>query len=242
MRPTVALLLIPLCFACVACTQEAAPTAPAQALFLADPGPGDRLFTVVEITAGNASHTLDGTLTAPYQFYIENALAPVQGIFEPNTPSSLADVALLFGGETVPRVVTEPSENSKPGCDLHPTPAPGEPTPTPDNGALCVNSGGAPTPNVPPGSHEVRFDVTSTPQTFFNATVGGINENFLVQNAQAPSSIWVENVVEIAQGVFNKTNTNTSLTATLVVDGVERAAGTSGPGSTDSVVVQFQLD
>lgn len=228
MRHKVVLALLSL--ACAACTQEAAPTSPAQALFLADPGPGDRQFTLVEITAGNASHTIDGTLTAPYQFYVENALAPAQGVFQPNNASSLADVALLFGGETVPRVVTEPSENSKPGCD--------------NLGAteLCVNSGGAPIPVTPTGSHEVRFDVTSTPQTLFTATVGGINENYIVQNAQAPASIWVENVVEIAQGVFNKNNPNTSLTATLVVDGIQRDTGTSGPGSTDSVVVQFQLD
>lgn len=235
MRLTAVLGLVLLALTCVACSQEAAPTAPAQALFLADPGPGDREFTLVEITAGNASHTIDGTLTAPYQFYVENALAPVQGIFQPNTTSSLADIALLFGGETVPRVVADPSENSKPGCTL-PSDC------TANAPCLCVNSGSAPTPSVPAGSHEVRFDVTSTPQTLFTATVGGNNANYLLQGAQAPASIWVESVVEIAQGVFNKSNANTSLSATLVVDGVERDSATSPAGSTEAVVVQFQLD
>jgi hypothetical protein len=236
MRLTVVLVLLAL--ACAACTQGAAPTSSAQALFLADPGPGDREFTLIEITAGNASHTIDGTLTAPYGFYVENALAPVQGIFQPNTANSLADIALLFGGETVPRVVADPSENSKPGCALPPNCFD-----TSNNAVcLCVNSSAAPTPSIPAGSHEVRFDVTSTPQTLFTATVGGINENYLIQAAQAPASIWVENVVEIAQGVFNKSNANTSLTATLVVDGVVRDTATTGPGSTDSAVVQFQLD
>jgi len=212
--------------ACAACTQEPSPTSPAEGVFNIDPGPGDRLFTVVSVTAGNGDHTLDGVLTAPYSLYVENASAPVQAIILPNTPASVADITLLFGGETVPRVVSNPSENS-PGCP-----------PTSDE--LCVNSGSAPTP-VPPGTHEVRFDVVTTPLAIFGASVGGINETHIVQNAQAPSTIWVEGVTEIAQGVFNKANIATSLTVTLLIDGVAEMSDTSPAGSTDAAVVQAEI-
>jgi hypothetical protein len=226
LRSALCLLLL----GCAACTQEASPTSPAVAVFNANPGAGDRLFNLVSITADNASHTIDGTLTAPYFLYIANALGPVQAIFEPQDVGSLEDVELLFGGETVPRIVSNPVDNS-PGC----------PTPACSDTALClcINSGEAPIPV--PSSHEVRFDVTSEPIALFNGSVGGINENYLVQNGVPPATIWVEGVAEIAQGVFNKTIAGTTLTVTLYIDGVARTSASSGFGSTDSVVVQFEL-
>ena len=232
MRSRSALLLLLL--ACAACTQEAAPTSPGEALFLVSPGAGNRLFGSIQLTAANAVHTVDASLMAPYSFYLENAFPPVQGVFQPNTVSSVEDVQLLFGGETVPRVVTRPSENS-PGC-------PPPPTPPMPNDPLCVNSGAAPVAVPPAGSHEVRFDVTSMPASLFSASVGGINENYLLGSALTPSTIFVEEVTEIAQGVFTKNDSNTSLTVTLLVDGVARNTETSPSGSNDQVVVQFQFD
>ncbi len=85
------------------------------------------------------------------------------------------------------------------------------------------------------------IDVTAEPVSLFNASVGGINENYLVQNGIPPATIWVEGVAEIAQGVFNKTVAGTTLTVTLYIDGVARTSASSAFGSTDSVVVQFEL-
>lgn len=227
LRSALCLLLL----GCAACTQEAAPTSPAVAVFAANPGAGDRLFELESIAADNASHTIDGTLMAPYYFYIANAFGPVQSIFKPMMEvGSLQDVELLFGGETIPRVVDNPSSNS-PGC---PRPACSDAA-----GCLCINSGAAPTPV--PSSHEVRFDVTSVPVSLFNASVGGINENYLIQNGVPPATIWVEDVAEIAQGVFNKTIPGTTLTVTLYIDGVAKTTASSPLNSTDNVVVQFEL-
>lgn len=214
-----------------ACTQDPAPTSPAEALFLVSPGAGNRQFEVIALTAGNASHTISQSLLAPYSFYLENAFGPVQGIFLPSTAASVEDVSLLFGGETVPRVVSNPAENSV-GC-VQPAECEGR--------CLCVNSGGAPDPMLP-GSPEVRFDIVTTPPIQFSGDVGSINQDHLLNVVQSPATIYLEGAEESAAGVFTKFDINASLTATLLINGVAQATATSGPGDSGDAVVQFQFD
>ena len=207
---------------------------------MVDPGSGDRMFgslEPVELTAANADHVLTPlpfgqTPIAPYEFFLENAFAPVQGSFVPNTASSVEDVGLLFGGETIPRIAPPNSQ----GC------------PSLSEGAICVNSGSCGGNNqtpcdgqTMPKSEEVRFDVISTPQGLFNASVGGTNISYEIDNAQAPATIYVEGVVEEAQGVFNKVNIANSLTAELLIDGVVVASGTSGENDGNAVVLQQMI-
>jgi hypothetical protein len=219
-------LCIALLAALAGCTQDPAPTTTAEAQFTVNPGAGDRQFNSVLITAGNASHQIDTPLQAPYMIFVENATPPVQGIFVPNTPTSLADVELLFGGETVPRICNP--DQSPSTCCAAP------------EGALCVNSGAAPSPV--PVDPEVRFDVTSVPVSFFTGDVGSINQDHLISPAQAPASIYLEGPQENAQGVFTKQDPDAALTVTLYVNGVVVDSDTSPAGSSNDAIVQFQFD
>jgi hypothetical protein len=210
-----------------ACGQDAAPTSPREARFTVNPGAGDRLFSLVAITAGNASHEINASLLAPYTFFVENATAPVQGVFLPSSPSSVEDVQMVFGGETVPRVVSDPSQNS-PGCPPDPP------------GALCVNSGAVPVPV--PARPEVRFDVSSMPLSLFTANVGSLNQDHLITATQTPATIYLEGPEESASGVFTKIDPNTTLTVTLLIDGIARSTDTSPAGDGNDAIVRFQFD
>lgn len=227
MRHIAVPLAIALAASLAACSEEASPTSPREIQFTINPGPGNRQFQVVSITAGNASHQIDASLLSPYMIFVENAQPPAQGVFLPNQPNSLSDVQMVFGGETVPRVVTDPSDNS-PGC-------PSEPA-----GALCINSGGVPVPV--PLLPEVRFDISAVPDTFFTANVGSFNQDHLISLAQTPASVYLEGPEEVAQGVFTKANPNSTLTVTLLIDGVARDTATSPAGSTNDAIVQYQYE
>lgn len=236
------IILIAAVLGLTGCTQDPSPTTTSEAQFTINPGTGARATALVrvELSAGNASHVISQSLPVPYMFFIENAFPPVQGIFQPESVDSFADVELLFGGETVPRIVTSPDGNSA-GC---PVPAlPGTPS------AFCVNNcqGNMSMPgeclrNPMPGPVEVRFDVASVPITLFTANVGSINQDHIVSTAQTPATIFLEDPQENAQGVFTKFDPNATLTVTLYVDGVARDTGTSPPFNTNDVIVQYQFD
>lgn len=235
--------LLALLVALPACTEEAAPTSPAEALFIVNPGGGNRQFELVELTAQNARHTANQSFPAPYSFYMENAFPPVQGIFLPDPEGNMpvADVQLFFGGETVPRVVSDPSQNPA-NCVL---PAECEPeSPSESTGCLCVNSSppGGVIPEPAPPQFEIRFDIVATPPIQFTGDVGSINQDHIISVGQTPATIYLEGAEESAAGVFTKFDSGASLTATLLINGVARATSTTGPGNSGDAVVQFQFD
>ena len=235
MRPR--LLLLALLLPLSACTQDAAPTTTSEAQFTVNPGGGnDRGLLQVQLSAGNASHVIDmpADIQAPYMFFMENAFPPVQGVIVPVEPAGIDDFQLLFGGETVPRIVSDPADNSE-GCPVTLPPT-----------ALCVNNCEAnmrvPCVRPEPGPVEVRFDVVATPVTLFQANVGSINQDHIVSAALTPATIFLEEAKENASGVFTKFDPTSTLTVTLIIDGVVRDTGTSPQGSSNDAIVQYQFD
>ncbi len=221
-------------------SRGAAPVSPREARFDVNPGLTDRTFQVVELRAENAAHTFAPPVncsapnplefTAPYRFYLENALGPVEGIFQPASADSLSDVQLLFGGDTVPVRVDDPSGNSA-GCPVF----------SQDPQPFCLNSGGVPDA-VTALAPEVRFDVSaSSTGVFFSSTIGDTSGSHIVNPAPAPATFFLENATGSVTGVFTKVDSSVELTARLFINGCQVRSATSPANTITDVVLAFEF-